>query len=398
MNKTWNINPDNFCISPWTTMRIGERGDISYCKRAIDVGVYSDNFDLGYEYNNNEHFIQARNSFLNGEFASGCDKCVNEISNNGKFRQGLNKLSAIYNNYLEESLVQSPSSYRLTSNNIQPAHILVMFNNECNMACRMCSVKHSNLLSKLEGGDDKPQGWSKDTTKWDNFKKFIQESDKLEVLQLNGGEPLIQEEVNEILDIVKDKTNLQVVLTTNGTVYHSSIFDKFENFKSTFIDFSIECFHDNNNYIRTGYSWQKIKENIHKFILHRSEKINFGLHSTIQIYSIDQLHTTLDFCIENNLELIANVVFDLELRVGLLPKDYREQLYNQYYKKFEDVEHVSVKRAHDSIKQQLLSTYEPSEELLINFLKRTRRQDSIFGTDFYKEYPHLVGFFKNYEM
>ena len=394
--KEWNIQPENFCIAPWTQLRIGTNGDITNCARAVEGGPVSETFDLAKDFNTSEDFIEVRDSFLSGSFSKFCSKCTDDTVGNGAHRKVQNFKSAIHDLHLTESLKQSPSYFRLKSDNILPVQILVMFNNECNLACRHCKPRRSSTLAKALNGTVDVSGWSKNKDKWENFKQFILSNKSLEFLQINGGEPLLQPEFYEILDIIKDRLDLRLIITTNGTVFDNNTMEKLKRFKSCFIDISIECFHKNNNYIRVGSNFETIKENLEKFRAHSTDNLQFGIHSTLQVYSIDKFYTILDYCIEHNLVLVANYVFDYDLQVHVLPEDYRSQLYETVYKKYENVTHPTVKIAHSKVKEMLLKKEEKDEKSMAGFVNRTVQHDSLLGTNFSAEYPHLIKYFKNY--
>jgi len=395
-SKEWNIRPENFCIAPWTQLRIGTEGNITNCIRATDGGKISETFDLAKDYNTSEDFTEVRNSFLTGSFSKFCSRCTNDTVGIGAHRKTQNFKSAIHDLHFDESLKQSPSYFRLKSDAILPVQILVMFNNECNLACRHCQPQYSSTLAKALNGTFNVSGWSKDKNKWENFKQFILSNKSLEFLQINGGEPFLQPEFYEILDIIKDRTELRLIITTNGTVFDKSTMEKLKRFKSCFIDISIECFHKNNNYIRVGSDFETIKENLEKFCAYSSDSFQFGLHATMQVYSIDKFYTILDYCIEHNLVLVANYVFNYELQVHVLPEDYRSQLYETVYKKYENTTHPTVRIAHSRVKEMLLKKEEKDEKSIIDFVNRTLQHDLLLGTSFSAEYPHLIKYFKNY--
>jgi MoaA/NifB/PqqE/SkfB family radical SAM enzyme len=395
-SKVWNIRPENFCIAPWTQLRIGTEGAITNCIRQLEGGKISETFDLAKEYNTSGDFTEVRNSFLTGSFSKLCVRCTDDTVANGAHRKAQNFKSAIHDLHFNESLKQSPSYVRLKSDDILPVHVLVLFNNECNLACRHCQPLVSSTLAKALNGTVNVSGWSTDKDKWENFKQFILSNNSLELLQINGGEPFLQPEFYEILDIIKDRTDLQLVITTNGTVYDNSTMEKLKRFKSCFIDISIECFHKNNDYIRVGSNFETMKENLEKFRAHSTDSLRLALHATPQVYSIDKLYTIFDYCIEHNLGLVGNYVFDYELQVHVLPEDYRSQLYETVYKKYENTTHPTVKIVHSRVKEMLLKKEEKDEQSIINFVNRTIQHDLLLGTSFSAEYPHLVKYFKNY--
>jgi len=416
-----NIKPETFCINPWYWLRINTAGGISYCPRATDQ--WADNTgSIDTEFINNKEITSARKSMTEGNFPKGCNRCAPEEKTGGSFRKSQNLLAAVHHDWFYESLTQSPVTARFSSNDIKPHAMYVAFSNECNLSCRMCTRLSSSKLSEvynqhnyvvnyhLADGTgaqrEKISGapsisWAADESQWKKFLNFILSNTDLIQLQINGGEPLIQKRFTELINhcIQNNRVNLRLVITSNGTVVDVDLLSKLQKFSHCFIDISVETFHPSNNYIRVGSDYNEILKNIRTLMKFSSSNFKLAIHTTPQIYSVENIDTVIDFCIEHNLDLIANQVHpQRHLHVVVLPPETKSTIYNLLIKKYTNVtKNSSISQSINKL-LNWLSMEEPDDidTLRKLFVKETIDHDAMLGTNFSELYPHLVSYYENY--
>lgn len=416
------IDPNVFCVNPWYWIRINALGEISYCARAVDFCAESTG-NLLKDFTSHPYILSARKEFLNSRFPKACNRCKAEESISGPFRKSQNKLAAIYPDWFDESLKQSPVYSRLSKTQIRPRAVFVMFSNKCNLTCRMCSRLASSKLAEVYdqynytinyNHDDAEfraseinnatavNNWASNKEKWLDFLNFILDNPDLEILQLNGGELFVQPEFYQLIDflLLHNRTNLKIIITTNGTVANDEILLKLQKFQSCFIDISAETLTNTNDYIRVGSDVQSIAANLRKFIKFSTNKLQFGVHLTPQAYSVETLDTLLDFCIKHNLETVANQVHPQKyLQIMVLPTEIKTQTYNRLKEKYSNLSQYNPSIAHaiEKIFHWLCTPDSANiEQLRKQFVRHTQEHDKMLGTNFSKTYPHLVNFFKDY--
>lgn len=419
------ITPETFCINPWYWFRINSTGKISYCLRSTDFWEDSSG-DFSKDFSHNQFILSARSSILEGSFPQGCNRCAAESPSNSNFRKAQNYLAAIHHNWFNESVIQSPVYARLNKTEIQPHAIFVMFSNQCNLACRMCSKFGSNKLSEiyamhnytvdLDYKDDVSQfntfefvddtvlhSWSDDPDRWQKFLEFVVNNHDLQLLQINGGEPFVQPQFTMLVDylLAHNRQDLKLVITTNGTFFDQALLEKLQKFESCFVDVSLETLTETNNYIRTGSDFRTILHNLEHFFKFANDRLAFGIHLTPQAYSVETLDTLIDFCILHNLTTTANQVHpQRHLQIAVLPLSVKQQLCKQLTEKYSNLAADTNSSITQAIKNIIkwLSDDEPDdvEHLRRLFVKHTCAHDAMLNTNFSEVYPHLINYFKEY--
>jgi organic radical activating enzyme len=214
------------------------------------------------------------------------------------------------------------------------------FSNVCNYTCAMCNPHNSTkIYSQWKLKPDAPHikeflannpnymSRVKNYTK-NNRHSLLEDVLKhdIKILSITGGEPLLDEEILQILSNLSDLKKLKISLTfvTNGSVDLLTITNKLGNFKAIKFVISIEGCEKLNDYVRVGSDWNFLSSNI---INAQKNNISLSVHTIIQSLSIDKLHETITWC-ENN-ELNQEFVYletPYELSCNLLPKHHIDRI------------------------------------------------------------------------
>lgn len=149
----------------------------------------------------------------------------------------------------------------------------VVISNKCNLACPFCSQGSSSLietLSKKYSLDELPLHWKSQAGKQaepeiigetcaELLKKY-----KIHTFKILGGEPFLKENwepIGRVLDQEYCK-DVQLEITSNGTVMNSKIIERISKTRKTKLRISMDSVGDNYNFIRWPHSWKKMESNL----------------------------------------------------------------------------------------------------------------------------------------
>ncbi len=112
-----------------------------------------------------------------------------------------------------------------------------------------------------------------------------------------GGEPMIVPLFFKLLDQALQNKNVKQKtfnVHTNGMVYKEDLVEKFSQFKSARIGFSVDAIGPKNDYIRYGSKWDNIIGNLRKYIADCEKYPNVGIsiratYTPWNIYYYDEM-------------------------------------------------------------------------------------------------------------
>lgn len=277
----------NYCVFPFLTVSLDQYGSVRQCcSCAFDIPkpYY---FKLGdtNDILNNEYLYDVRESFLKNERHPTCVRCWN-ADDIGALSFRKNALDPHHPGLIKHS--KETFKKHLEYSDIR--YIDINLGNKCNLACRMCDATSSTLLAKnlKEIGnwngeiDHNPSRQIKD-----DILEFIDKCTNLEAIYAVGGEPLVNDFFDEILDLlIRNGTAKNISLKTNTNLYTnkiSSYFDRWSKFKSVDLSVSIDGEGDTYNYIRWPGNFSKLLKNyreLEKMVNHGT--FNCGISTTMQ--------------------------------------------------------------------------------------------------------------------
>jgi len=417
------------CIAPWYSIRIDTDGSYKYCdfSSATDQSTQLPS----QWFLNSNHVATARASIQQGLALSGCAHCYhNEKNNFESYRQRRNIQAAIHHgDYFKESLTQSPAFERMHQTNLTnkgPAFIHVSLSNVCNLSCRMCNPSLSSKLSIIYKkiniiSKNTPTllDWTEDKDLWQDFSEnLILGNTDLICLHFMGGEPLYHEKFYQLLEtcVARSKTDFHITFVTNGTIWNPELVNTLSKFKSVAVEISLENFHKTNNYIRNGADFEVVRQNIIKLLDNKTDNISVVLRTVPQALSIQHYDTVIDFALEHNLHIDANMLFDpFELSISVLPQKCKQEIIEKLNSKYADfLSRYGGKFLVQEIRNQtqqktqmtyhiqkiirLLSAVESDniEDLRYKFVDYNQKFDQVTGTSFRSYYPDLVDFYEKY--
>jgi sulfatase maturation enzyme AslB (radical SAM superfamily) len=184
----------------------------------------------------------------------GCEKCYHEEKIGKKsLRQEFNE---VYN-----------------FETISMEYLEIGFDNICNLTCDGCYEEFSSAWSKLKYPEAKKTIHIKST------QEIIELPNSLKKVLFLGGEPLMTNRHQKFLNIVKDKSNVEIVYNTNGTfLLDKNTINLLEQFKTVSFIVSIDGFKDLNEQVRGGSKWEQVIEFIRQI---KTTKFNLSVNTVV---------------------------------------------------------------------------------------------------------------------
>lgn len=317
--------------------------------------LFSD-FKSPSEIFNLNYYQKIRTEMMNGRRASQCESCYKIEETKGVSPRQM---------YIH----QYGTAHLLKNEVVQ--YLDFSFENKCNLKCKMCTPEFSSSLIKDWRGlypedlrDYPIYNWNCDSEFMD---LFITTSNQAKVIFFQGGEPLLNEKIYELLGVLIDKkmaSNIYLKFTTNLTNLRPKWIKRLKEFKSVFFNISIEGVGEVNDYIRYPSSWTELEDNLNSLI--RLKKIfPFFMNLTTVFQSLNFPHVgeLLNYTLSLKNECIVPSFTYLEdpehLRAELLPLSIKrdaaqkiEKVIGNFKDEIEQNKrnklHIKILRAHIS--------------------------------------------------
>jgi len=224
-----------------------------------------------FNFKTDENLLRLRSENISGLKSSECERCWTAEENNHTSKR------------------QSSINYCKQNNISKSESILFLEYNStwsCNLKCIMCSPEYSSSLAKESGAIDVELKESNINRKLNNIIDRLDLSEARRI-HFNGGEPLINNNHKEVIEKVKDKSNLSISYNTNGTKrVNQEILNLWSQCKYVRIFFSIDAIGTAFDYIRYGALWSEVKENLEWYKNNVPSNVMFGLNVTVGSYNI----------------------------------------------------------------------------------------------------------------
>lgn len=253
-----------------------------------------------------------KSHFKKGTFHPACRSCINaEKSNNDSVRMKLNKLEK-----------ENPDFDYLKLD--------VVMSNKCNLACPFCSQGSSSLIETLakKYAWHLPMHWKKGTLEQPDtelvgktcanlLKKY-----KIHTFKIIGGEPFLIENWEPIGKVLDENycSDLNLEITTNGTIMNDEIIKRLSKAKHTKLRISMDSIGENYNFIRWPHNWEKMKRNLTFLRDNKPDNCDYQISILVNILNFEYLPQIEEFLVNENL----NYGFDFTLK----PVDSPLQWYN----------------------------------------------------------------------
>lgn len=313
--------PENFCIYPFTHLQLDPDGRVRpCCKYKVGDSSWQDKVPKMPELNieqlwNQPELQELRSAFLRNEKPSGCKACWDEE------KAGMQSMRKLFNDGGKE--YPETTFFQFVPRQV-PKSLDLKLSNICNLKCRICNAFLSSQWIKeykdLKLADKETIELYVDNSKEkfsanvDNTAIMKQWAKNIDHLEFYGGEPLLQQEHDDILNIFCEygqPKNTRIFYNTNGTVCEEKFFKLWKNFDEVLINISVDDIEKRFEYQRKNAKWLQVKTNINLFKEYK-EKYNVNLklqlYVTIGIFNILYLEEILNELRKFDIPLVFNVV------------------------------------------------------------------------------------------
>jgi uncharacterized Fe-S cluster-containing radical SAM superfamily protein len=244
---------NTYCPLIYHQMMIDYAGNVSACCQ-FEASTTYDNY--------NEMMKSYRAAIANGEKIKPCRRCWDDES------KGF------------PSLRQSAiTDFKRYSNPDGLMILDIRINNNCNLACTMCSDHASSLWSKLTN--------SNNTTQLDQSlqNELIANSKNLIKLSIQGGEPFYGDEFINFVERLPNKSNMQLEIFSNTITADIDILKKWvKEFQQVSFISSVDGIENTFESIRWPASWDKFERKIK--MLYKVKGLGLSFNFTLQNLNI----------------------------------------------------------------------------------------------------------------
>ena len=171
----------------------------------------------------------------------------------------------------------------------EPVFYEVRASNECNIMCRSCNPKDSNLIT---AENKKTKIFPVKSYEYAGYQHI--NIDNIEKLYVAGGEPTISDDLYLFLEecLSKGKTDLEIQLNTNAVNLSTRFKSIIKHFSNITFEISIDGYKEVNQYVRWPTKWNKLIDNI-DYLYENNHRISFN--TVVSIYTITSLYDLINF-------------------------------------------------------------------------------------------------------
>lgn len=336
------MNDKIFCIKPFNSIFLGPDGGVRPCCSLTGGDLGNLNTQPIEEILNGDLAKSIRQSFINNEWHSACSLCK-KLEDIGP---GLSEKIFMESEYEQISKVGA-EYFKLTS-------IDLRWTNLCNLACNYCMPYFSSRWAQIN--NVKINSLQKNNVP--SLLKYIKDNlASIYSIMMLGGEPLLQKENNELLDIISTSDNkIAIIILTNlsNPIENNTIAQKLLN-RNGRVDWciSIETIGDRFEYVRDGASWEVLNNNIAILNNNRHNVSNINLYPIYCLYSAFNLEEYFEWAISINANnIIWQMLFDPDaLSILNLDKDLKleaiasiDKIVEKYSTKFDMQSLLQIKK------------------------------------------------------
>ena len=426
-------NPNIFCSTPWYELHIYWDGSLGVCCQENHKLYAGNGYNIATmtiaDWFQSEPVRDFRKRMLKNSRLSECKRCYTEEDSNGNSRRfKSNQKSVIFRQAFRESFEQSPGRKHFDDSGntaTHPIDIHIDLGNFCNLACKMCNSQASSRIAAQEvkwGIESSRQfvgsNWTSNQTVWDNFKKQLLNIPKLNNIHFMGGETLLTDCFEDLVDTLIQHKRFEVCLSfvTNGTVFKPGLMTKLASFRRVGIEVSIETVDQHNAYVRQGTDTDLVLRNIDQYIaISNGSSITVTLRPAISALTIGYFGSLLQYAISKRLIIKSLLVnYPKFLDVNILPKAVKQQYVEQYHELLNQFKSVNVITDYNSsdpnnylviIKEHIqmcinvLENEQPSDvdQLHAQLVNHCKKWDNVYGYNARTLYPELTQIWDQYD-
>jgi MoaA/NifB/PqqE/SkfB family radical SAM enzyme len=407
MADTQLKNNSTFCILPFVHSHVNTDGEVYPCcvgwtpDKKTSLGKLSESSIE--ELFNSDAMKQLRVDLLNGKRREDfCDACYQREDNGFPSARIGNNQDFEYD---VDNIVSSMESDGTLKPNIRSWDI--RYSNLCNLKCRSC-------------GDLYSTSWSIENGKLVEYKAFTDGTDPLEKqyehiekIYFAGGEPLIMpEHFASLTKLIESGRASKVKLVYNSNMtklnYNGHDLLKYwKEFRNVTVGMSIDAIGERAEYIRNGFKWYKIEDNLKKFseFVKGHDNINYYYSPTISLMSVYNLTDMHQYLFEKGyMKTVNDFLFNILIHpdyynVRLLPKKIKNEIQEKIST---HLVWLKSKNCNESLLEQYLNLYSYLNEdidknLQTQFYIKTKELDNKRNENFSQTFPEYSEWWESIE-
>lgn len=398
INKKYEIDEnvvsnESFCMAPWIHLNVSPNGDVPICcnilntKETVAGNINEKTLD---EIWNSDEIKKIRIRMLKGEKISECSSCYKreKISRYSSMRNAFNdKYYNKHKNIVKETFIDGYVKKR----NI--VYFDFRFSNKCNFSCRTCGPHYSSSWEKK---------LNLETKKINDISSLIKKteemivSNELEEIYFAGGEPLINNQHWEIIDILTkyEKFDIEIRYNTNLSVlrYKENFFiEKLKPFKNVLVSPSCDSLGIRGEYIRTGFITKNFIKNIKEL---EKNSFKYNITTVLSFFNIMYLYEFITDLKKNNINynnlhfiiVTDSDIYDIyNLPIKVLDKSIEgiDKLLNENFLSDEKKNYFNI------LKKSLQDNCHFNKKIFDYRMDYIKKQDSINKLKFENCFPEL---------
>lgn len=326
---------------------------------------------------NNDILTDSRTKNNEQQWLPGCWQCQSlEKAGNKSFRK---------------SMIEK---FGVKENLSGPQRIDLLFDRNCNLACRSCGPESSTMWIKHLKDNNLDTPVLSDTSNLEKIKSILKKLDlsNIGMIQFCGGETLLGNsywQAAELLaELVPDaKNRLELGFQTNGTQsIDPKYYDLIDKFKLVKLLVSIDGVGEKFEYLRWPASWNQTVDNI------------FQLRDTLPsnvMFFVQECTSCLNLFYSDEVKNWVKTNFNCN-REGD-PTDHNTQLAKHEYLNVNNitVEYLNA-LAGTPISNVIDSNWKENPDGIREFITETEYFDQIRGQDWKKTFPEVAEFYSRY--
>lgn len=373
-NSTRSKNAKSvLCHAPTKSLLFVQGGKIMAChyNRGYMLGIYPENSIE--DVIKGTKIKELQSTLNNYSFPKSCWYCQQEIENQRFYQAGCKKY---------DYLIENENKNVITSLEFQTS-------NQCNLECIMCTGEYSSLIrSNREKGEAYINPYD------DAFvEQVIPLLKTAKFASFTGGEPFLNPIYYKIWDKLIDlKSNIQITISTNGTIFNEKIREYFEKLNMS-ITLSIDSLNKSEyEKIRQGASFEKVMNNIESFMeIHHQKNKLFSIKTVLMEQNINNFHKLFQFFNEKHTQIYPKLVWapvDLSLRFFEKKKllTIIENLKKHSFSNNDDIQKFNIIRYHEIIETLSQWGNENVYQSLEDYLSKSTNELSEILFHFLKEH------------
>jgi hypothetical protein len=288
-----------FCALPFHHVQVKTSGEYAPCCMHAVPAFEKMNINQHslIQWQSSRYLREVQDHMLNDQPHAGCAKCWSHE------KQGFASLRQ-----------RTKQEYEILGVDTDQAGIKnceIDIDNICNLKCLMCDEKSSsailaeNVKLKINKITQKDIEWS--DLGYTHLKDIL-DIKQLKVLNVRGGEPMVNKKLMAVLEeIPASKARLMLLhITTNGTRFDERWKTVFAKFGLVSIMFSLDAVGPLLEYMRYPACWSEIQDNVDRLLLLPNVKAT--VHCVVQNLNISSLEGIVRWCDHKKLFLTMDAL------------------------------------------------------------------------------------------